>query len=98
MISTNYTNICTPAQMALQIRQTKLEEAEYLSHTTPHSPLVGSPTTILRAELIAIREVTSLVSKLTPSADHIVILTDSRSCLEGLTSPRDHLEGESWTD
>ena len=64
-------------------------------HTTSNSLLVGSATTSHKAELIAIQEATSLISKLTPSDDHIVILTDSRSCLEGLMSPRDNLERET---
>ena len=64
-------------------------------HTTSHSFLAGSPTTSHKAELIAIREATSQIYKLTPSASHFVILTDSRSCIEGLMSPRDHLERET---
>ena len=64
-------------------------------HTTSHSVPAGIPTTNHRAELMAIREATLLIQKSTPVVSHIVILTDSRSCLEGLTSPRDHTERET---
>ena len=64
-------------------------------HTTSHSFLAGSPTTSHKAELIAILEATSQIHNLTPSASHFVILIDSRSCIEGLISPRDHLERET---
>ena len=61
---------------------------------TSRSIPAGSPVTNYRAELTAIQEATHLLRKLATTDSNIVILTNSKSSIEGLVCPKDQLERE----
>ena len=62
---------------------------------TSRSITAGSPVTNYRAELTAIQEATHLLRKLATTDSNIVILTNSKSSIEGLVCPKDQLEKEN---